>query len=93
LHRLTAALTTIAKHKMAKQMALAPPASFNLLPAAPAILGVMNSWLCPARNAIRTTPPKHLTLVPPLAKRFTAALIAWSRLIISNLIDLKITAP
>jgi hypothetical protein len=74
-------------------MAVAPPASSNLQLEAPSILAVTSSWLCPARNAIRTTPPKHLTSAPPPAKRFTAALIAWSRLIISNLIDLKITAP
>jgi hypothetical protein len=87
LHRPTAALITIAKHRMANRMAVAPPASSNLPPAAPAILVSTNNWRCPARNAIRTTPPKHLTLAPPHAKRFTAALIAWNRLIISNLID------
>jgi hypothetical protein len=69
------------------QTHLAPPASFNSPPAAPAIQDVTNSWRCLARNAIRTTPPKHLTLALPPAKRFTAASIAWNRLTISNLID------
>jgi hypothetical protein len=93
LRRRTAVLITTAKLKATSQTHLVFPASFNLQPAAPAILAVTNNWLCPARNAIRTTPPKHLTLAPPPAKRFTAASIAWSPLTISNRIDLKITAP
>ena len=87
LHLRTAVLITIAKPIVAQQTDLAPPASFNSPPAAPATLAVMNCLLCPARNAIQTTPPKHHTLALPPAKRFTAASIAWSPLTISNLID------
>ena len=87
LRRRTAVLIMIAKPRVAKQTDLAPPASFNSLPAAQATLAVMNCLLCPARNAIQTTPPKHHTLALPPAKRFTAASIAWSPLTISNLID------
>jgi hypothetical protein len=68
-------------------MAAVLPASFNLQHAAPTTLVVTNKWQCLARSAIHTTPPKHLTLARPPAKHFTVALIAWSRLIISNRIN------